>query len=133
MAKKYAKTSADPIGEPAAPRSNSAVVREILNSGVEKPSEIARIALEKYELNISAGLINAAKMAWKKKSGAAAAPKLNKTPKKKGRKPKVVVPADSVQEQRVGNGRPTELDVAKFALKMGGVDAAIAALKDLVK
>lgn len=136
--KKSAKTSADPVGEPAAPRSNSAIVREILNSGVTKPAEIIQIALEKYEMNISPGLVNQVKMAIKKKQGSAVT-KLNKAPRKVakvvryGTEVRGGKKAQTPDAHSVGNPRPTELDVAKFALKMGGVDAAIAALRDLVK
>lgn len=125
--KKSTATRADQVGLPKAPKSNSAVVREILASGVTKPSEVVRLALEKYELNISLPLVNQVKMKWKKDQGAG--PKISM---KRG--PKKAIPTSSKPDAHtVGNPRPTELDVAKFALKMGGVDSAIAALKDLIK
>jgi hypothetical protein len=141
MTKPKSPDSPDSISIPTAPRSNSAVVREILDSGVTKPAEIVRIALEKYQLKISPGLINAAKMAWRKKQGGAAL-KRSRAPRKA---PTVTplggeMPNGRPESKGADNGwsvgsssRPSELEVAKFALKMGGIDAAIAALQDLVK
>lgn len=122
--KKLAPATTAPVEAPATATpqkemSASAIVREILDSGIVKPAEIETIAKEKYHVAISKPSINQAKMQWKKKGGTAG--KVNKAPR-----------AKAITEQRGGNGL-TELDVAKFALKMGGVDAAVRALQNLVK
>lgn len=121
MAKKAAS-----VEVPASLKSNSEIVREILAEGITKPADIVQAAHDKHGVTVNKGLVNAVKSVWNKKQGGSKATKLNKAPKKKAATP-VVATRDSSN-----HGRPTELDIAKFALKMGGVDAAIEALKNLV-
>lgn len=123
MKKKAATTEAEAKPE----KSNSEIVREILASGTTKPADIVWMALEKYDLNISKGLINQVKMQLKKKQVTPAAKKRNSVTKVGNSTPVADGPGIG------GKGLPTELDVAKFALKMGGIDKAIQALQDLVK
>ena len=125
MAKKAASAEV-----PASLKSNSEVVRELLAEGITKPADIVQAALDKHGVTVNKGLVNAVKSVWNKKQGGSKVTKLNKAPKKKAAAPAI---AKSGGSGSVSHGRPTELDVAKFALKMGGVDAAIEALKNLVK
>ena len=122
MAKKAASAEV-----PASLKSNSEIVREILAEGITKPALIVQAALDKHGVTVNKGLVNSVKSVWSKTQGGSKVTKLNKAPKKKAA---TSVSATSVSSN---HGRPTELDVAKFALKMGGVDAAIEALKNLVK
>ena len=122
MAKKAASAEV-----PASTRTNSEVIREILAEGITKPADIVQAALDKHGVTVNKGLISAVKSVWSKKQGGSKVAKLNKSPKKKAATPAVATSGSA------NHGRPTELDVAKFALKMGGVDAAIEALKNLVK
>lgn len=122
MAKKAASAAV-----PASLKSNSEIVRELLAGGITKPADIVQAALDKHGVTVNKGLVNAVKSVWSKKQGGSKATKLNKAPKKKAATPAVATSGSST------HSRPTELDVAKFALKMGGVDAAIEALKNLVK
>lgn len=121
MAKKAASA-----GVSASSKTNSEIVRELLAEGITKPADIVQAALAKHGVTVNKGLVNSVKTVWNKKQGASKAPKLNKAPKK------AATPAVATSGS-TNHGRPTELDVAKFALKMGGVDAAIEALRNLVK
>ena len=122
MAKKAASAEV-----PASLKSNSEIVRGLLAEGITKPADIVQAALDKHGVTVNKGLVNAVKSVWSKKQGGSKATKLNKAPKKKAATPA------AAKSGSANHGRPTELDVAKFALKMGGVDAAIEALKNLVK
>ena len=62
-----AKKAANEV--PAAMRSNSEVIREILESGILKPAEIETVAKEKYNLSIKKPSINQVKMQWKRAKG----------------------------------------------------------------
>lgn len=77
MAKKAALKAGTPAPAtaPEDGRSNSELVREILDSGILKPAEIARVALERYQKVVSKPLINQVKMGWKKKQQAGGAAK----------------------------------------------------------
>lgn len=121
MAKKAASAAI-----PASSKTNSEIVREILAEGITKPADIVQAALDQHGLTINKGLVNAVKSVWNKKQGGSKVRKLNKAPKK--RAARVAATSGSASHDR-----PTDLDVAKFALKMGGVDAAILALRNLVK
>lgn len=121
MAKKAASAEV-----PASTRTNSEVIREILAEGITKPADIVQAALDKHGVTVNKGLVNAVKSVWSKKHGGSKVTKLNKAPKKMSTHAGAAGGSSA-------HGRPTELDVAKFALKMGGVDAAIEALKNLVK
>jgi hypothetical protein len=137
MAKKSSTASSGEL--PEGMKSNSAVVREILDAGVTKPAEIESLAKQKYRLVISKPLINQVKMAWKKKQGAGAADgagvgkvRMKRRGRGRGRAKGGSIVGNGIVASG-SKGSLSDLDVAKFALKMGGVDKAVAALQNLIK
>lgn len=131
MAKKA--TASKTTGLPAGLKSNSEVIREILGKGVLMPAEIQAAAREEYKLSVGKPLINQVKMAWKKANKGSSV-----VLKKKGRGPgrKKAAGGNEVGNQVVGDVRGnglTELEAAKFALKMGGIEQAVAVLQNLMK
>ena len=101
-------------------KTNSQVVRDILDSGVLKPSEIVQVAKDKYQTTVSKPLINQVKMAWKKKSGAA--PKIAKRMKQVRKAGGGAVTVKS--EQRGGNGKLSAVDATVLLCEKFGTSQA---------
>jgi len=118
-------------------RTQREMVEEFLNSGVEKPSEIVEAVKGKFGVAIKPANVNQIKVAWKKRKNSPIS--LRKTRKKS----KAVTAAGNsaagdttvaatVAAKPAAGGKISELEVAKFALKLGGVNEAISALKKLL-
>lgn len=114
-------------------RTQREMVEEFLNSGVEKPSEIVEAVKGKFGVAIKPANVNQIKVAWKKRKNSPIS--LRKT-----RKKSTAVTAagntaagdTTVAAKPAAGGKISELEVAKFALKLGGVNEAISALKKLL-
>lgn len=118
-------------GLPEGVSSGSQLIRDQLAKGINKPADIVAAIKAETGVEVSSALVNNVKMTLKKKAG--------KGPKRLKRGPKARLQR-AAGSQELGNNRsvegrnamPSELDVAKFALKMGGVSQAIKALENLV-
>lgn len=118
-------------------RTQREMVEEFLNSGVEKPSEIVEAVKGKFGVAIKPANVNQIKVAWKKRKNSPIS--LRKTRKKStavtaagnSTAGDTTVAATPAAKPAVG-GKISELEVAKFALKLGGVNEAISALKKLL-
>ena len=141
MAKKTAKqeepeTKPETSALPPGMNSHSDVIREILETGVEKPLEIEKIAADKYKVTTNRGLINQVKSAWKRKKDGTAGIGLVGNGKKRGRKASLgsaTKTANSTPDDTVRNGRPTEVELLRLALRAGGVDQLIEQINGLLK
>lgn len=131
MVKKAAET------ESTAQKSNSAVIREILDSGILKPADIETLAKEKYKLSIPKTSINQIKMAWKKAQGGASTGGGARITNRQGLVAgDTSIPAHAGAIVAAGQEGPfsvTDLELAKLALKCGGVDQLIAKIQNLMK
>lgn len=138
MAKKRTIKKVSPKAEsseiPSGMMSKSEVIRNIIQNGTFKPSEIIAKAKEQG-VEVTGGLVAAVKGTLKKSGHLGALVRVSKGQRKAKRifkkGAKSAAPKDDTASTFVGNGRVTELELAKLALKMGGIDATIAALQKL--
>jgi hypothetical protein len=117
-------------GLPEGVSSGSQLIRDQISKGNDKPSAIVAAIKAETGVNVSPALVNNVKMTMMRK----AAKGLRRGPKP--RLQSAQAGQQDVANNRSGEGRnlkPSELDVAKFALKMGGVEQAVKALQNLVK
>ena len=107
--------------------SGSQLIRDQIAKGVTKPSEIIAAVQAEHGIGVSNALVNSVKTTAKKKAG-----KIDKAPKpaKKAAAKKPAVEVLGVT--KIGNGKVSELELAKLALRMGGVQNAIDALTKLL-
>lgn len=114
------------MAKTAESRTQKDMVTELLESGILSPTEIVSAAKEKFGAEIPKANVNQIKVQWKKAKNATGRKVQIK------RSPAVAKPSEDGSQVTAATG-PSELEVAKFALRLGGVEKAIRALQNLMK
>jgi hypothetical protein len=118
-------------------RTQRDMAEEILNEGILSPSAIVQEMKTRFGVDASKSNVNQIKVNWKKAKGSSAPAAMRRRGPAKAKtavaaKSGLITDNGAVASDTRNNGKITELEIAKFALKLGGVGPAIEALKKLL-
>lgn len=127
-----AKSAAVPTS--ADSRSQKDIVVEVLESGIEKPSQIVELIQQKYGRDIPKPNVNQIKVQWKKRKAGVPVRANKRVKLLKTETATASAASKAIESMKTDkSGSVSELEIAKFALRLGGVDNAIVALQNLIK